>query len=60
MLCWLGQKWQVRQLNIEHLVMHKKMVSETHHHEQTKSNQVTNVQHVKGLIKMMEEMAIHF
>jgi hypothetical protein len=40
--------------------MHKKVSSETRHHEQTKSNQVTFAQHVKGLVEVMEEMGNPF
>ena len=40
--------------------MHKKVSSETGHHEQTKSNQVTFAQHVKGLVEVMEEMGNPF
>ena len=40
--------------------MHKKVVLETHHHEQTKSKQVTFAQHVRGLVEVMEEMGNPF
>ena len=40
--------------------MHKKVVLETYHHEQTKSNQVTFAQHVRGLVEVMEEMGNPF
>ena len=40
--------------------MHKKVVLETHHHEQTKKNQVTFTQHVRGFVEVMEEMGNPF
>ena len=40
--------------------MHKKMATETRHHEQTKSTQVIFAQHVKGLVEVMEKMGNPF
>ena len=38
----------------------KKKLLETHHHEQTKGNQVIFLKHVKGLVEVMEEMGNPF
>ena len=57
---WPGMARVTAQFEASACGMHKKIFLETRHHEQTKSNQVTFVKHVKGFVEVMKEMGNPF